>query len=82
MGDGQILNKKQINNDLKVAHPQSGSSSGLIPGRIGIWKYRFSRRAGNRGTRRKTSPSKRDGTNNKLNPHMASTPGFEPGPHW
>ena len=20
--------------------------------------------------------------NNKLNPHMASTPGFEPGPHW
>ena len=21
-------------------------------------------------------------TNNKLNPQMASTPGFEPGPHW
>ena len=21
-------------------------------------------------------------TNNKLNPHMASTSGFEPGPHW
>ena len=21
-------------------------------------------------------------TNNKLNPHMVSTPGFEPGPHW
>ena len=21
-------------------------------------------------------------TNNKLNPHMASTPGVEPGPHW
>ena len=21
-------------------------------------------------------------TNNKLNPHIASTPGFEPGPHW
>ena len=21
-------------------------------------------------------------TNNKLNPHMASTTGFEPGPHW
>ena len=21
-------------------------------------------------------------TNNKLNPHLASTPGFEPGPHW
>ena len=24
----------------------------------------------------------RERTNNKLNPHMASTPGFEPGPDW
>ena len=24
----------------------------------------------------------RERTNNKLDPHMASTPGFEPGPHW
>ena len=24
----------------------------------------------------------RERTNNKLNPHMASTPRFEPGPHW
>ena len=24
----------------------------------------------------------RERTSNKLNPHMASTPGFEPGPHW
>ena len=24
----------------------------------------------------------RERTNNKLNPHMASTPGFEPRPHW
>ena len=24
----------------------------------------------------------RERTNNKLNPHMASTPGVEPGPHW
>ena len=24
----------------------------------------------------------KDRTNNKLNPHMASTLGFEPGPHW
>ena len=24
----------------------------------------------------------RQRTNNKLNPHMASTPGFEPKPHW
>ena len=33
-------------------------------------------------TWRKTSRSKGERTNNKLNPHMASTPGFEPGPHW
>ena len=24
----------------------------------------------------------RERTNNKLYPHKASTPGFEPGPHW
>ena len=24
----------------------------------------------------------KDRTNNKLNPHMASTPGFQPGPQW
>jgi len=24
----------------------------------------------------------REKTNNKFNPHMASKPGFEPGPHW
>ena len=24
----------------------------------------------------------REKTNNKLNPHMALIPGFEPGPHW
>ena len=24
----------------------------------------------------------RERTNNKLTPHMAATPGFEPGPHW
>ena len=24
----------------------------------------------------------RERANNKLNPHMASTPGLEPGPHW
>ena len=27
-------------------------------------------------------PRARKKTNNKLNPYMASTPGFEPGPHW
>ena len=31
-------------------------------------------------SRRETSRNK-ERTNNKLNPHMASTPGFEPGPN-
>ena len=29
---------KERSNDLEVAHPQNGSSSGLIPSRIGTWK--------------------------------------------
>ena len=28
------------------------------------------------------SEQRREPTTNKLNPHMASTAGFEPGPHW
>ena len=28
------------------------------------------------------SEQRREPTTNKLNPHVASTPGFEPGPHW
>ena len=53
----------------------------LIPGRIGIWKSWFVRRGVNRSTWRKPLGAK-ERTNNKLNPHMASTPGFEAGPHW
>ena len=37
-----------------------------VPDRTGIWKCWFF------GVR----------TNNKLNPHVMSTPGSEPGPHW
>ena len=36
---------------------------------------------GNRSTGGKPLGAK-ERTKNKLNPHMASTPGFEPGPHW
>ena len=50
----------------------------LIPGRIGIWKCWFLGKGENRSTRRKTSRSKEE---NQLNPHMALTPGYEPGPH-
>ena len=39
-----------------------------VPDRIGIWKYWFLRRGGNRRTRRRTSQSK-EWTNNKLNPY-------------
>ena len=44
-----------------------------IPCRIGILKCWFLRRGENQSTRRKT--------NNKLNPHMTVTPGFELGPN-
>ena len=53
----------------------------LIPGRIGIWRSWFLRREENWSTRRKPLGEK-ERTNNKLNPYMASTSGFEPGPHW
>ena len=36
---------------------------------------------GKRENRRETSRNK-ERTNNKLNQHMASTPGFDPGPNW
>ena len=52
----------------------------LIPGRIGIWKCWFLRR-GKTGVPGEKPLGARERTNNKLNPHMASTPGFEPGPH-
>ena len=68
---------KQVNNDLEVAHPQSGSSSTwflgeLEFGNVGFW-----------GEGKTGVPlGAKERTNNKLNPHMASTPGFEPGPYW
>ena len=46
------------------------------------WKYWFLRGGENRSTRRKNlSEQGREPTTNST-PHMASTPGFEPGPHW
>ena len=68
-------------NDLEVAHPQSGSSSTwflveLEFGNVGFWGEGKTRVAGE-----KPLPG-RERTNNKFNPHMASTPEFEPGPHW
>ena len=69
------------NNNLEVAHPQSDSSSTrflieLEFGNVGFWGERKTGVAGEKHLGAK------ERTNNKLNPHMASTPGFEPGPHW
>ena len=49
----------------------------LIPGRIGILKER-----GNLEYPEKTSRIKGENQQQTQRPHMASTQGFEPGPHW
>ena len=72
---------KLINNDLEVAHPQSGSSSTwflveLEFGNVGFWGE------GKTGVAGEKPLGAKERTNNKLNPHMALTPGFEPGPLW
>ena len=58
-----------------MAHPQSSYSS------TGIWKCLFLWREENLSTQRKTL-GEGTRTNNKLNPHMLSTPRTEPGLHW
>ena len=76
-----IMNNNNNNNDLEVAHPQSGYSSTpflieLEFGNVGFWGE------GKTGVPGENPLGAKERTNNKLNPHMASTPGFEPGPHW
>ena len=66
---------------MQVAHPQSGSSSTwflieLEFGNVGFWGE------GKTGVPGEKPLGAKERTNNKLNPHMASTPGFEPGSHW
>ena len=75
------LRSNKINNDLEVAHPQSGSSSTwflveLEFGNDGFWGE------GKTGVPGENPLGAKERTNNKLHPHMASTPGFEPAPHW
>ena len=74
-------NNNNNNNNLEVPHPQSGSSSTwflveLTFGHVGFWGGRKTGVPGEKPLRAK------ERTNNKLNPHMAPTPGFEPVPHW
>ena len=47
-----------------------------VPGRIGIWKCWFLRRGETGEPEGKVLGAARERTKNKLNPHMASTPGF------
>ena len=67
---------------MEVAHSYNGSSStwfllDLEFVNVGFWGE------GKTGVPGEKPLGARElRTNNKLNPHMASTPGFEPGPHW
>ena len=66
---------------MEVAHPQSGSSSTwflveLEFGNVGFWGE------GKTGVPGEKPLGARERTNNKLNPYMVSTLGFEPRPHW
>ena len=63
---------------MQVAHPHSGSVR--LPDSWSNWNLEmlvFEER----GKPEEKPLGARERTNNKLNPHMASTPGFEPGPH-
>ena len=66
---------------MELAHSHTGSSSTwflveLEFGCVGFWGE------GKTGVPGGKTLGAREGTNNKLNPPMASLPGFEPGPHW
>ena len=53
--------------------------------RVGAFQIKLEfgeRKTGVPGTGEIKPPGARERTNNKHNPHMASTPGFEPEPHW
>ena len=65
----------------EIAHPLSGSLSTLLVvklefGNVGFWVE------GKTGVPQEKPRRARERTNNKLNPNMASKPGFEPRPHW
>ena len=66
-----------VKNDFEVEHSHTGSSS-AIHGRIELWKRWLFMRAENWSTRKKNLSQQRG---EQTQPLMASTPGFEPGPH-
>ena len=65
---------------MEVAHPQSGSLSTwflvkLEFENVGFWGE------GKTGVPGEKSLGAKERTNNKFNPHIPLTPGYEPGPH-
>ena len=78
----KIINNNN-DNDLEVAHvhPQSGSLSTWFLMELEFGNVGF-RGKGKTGVPREKPLGAKERTNNKLNPHMALMPGFEPRPHW
>ena len=64
---------------MEVAHPQSGSSSTLFLVELEFANVGFGGE-GKTGVPGEKPLGAKERTNNRLNPHMESTPGFEPGP--
>ena len=66
---------------MEVAHPQSGSSSTRFLMELEFGNVGFCGQ-GKTGVPGEKPLGAKERTNNKLSPHMASTPEFESGPHW
>ena len=69
-----------MNDDLEVAHPQSGSSPTLFLVELEFGNVAFCRER-KTGVPGEKCLGAKERTHKKLNLHMASTPGFEPRPH-
>ena len=69
-----------MNNDLEEPHPNNGLSTTPDP-IFNLEMQDFEVKKADYPEKRGTKLS-RERTNNKLNPHMASTPGLHPWPHW
>ena len=69
-----------MNNELEVVQPLSGSSSTWILVDFDFGNVGFGGE-GQTGVPGEKPLGAKERTKNKINPHMASTPGFEPGPH-